>query len=77
MSLDSFTSAVEENDKFVFDQYEDFQEQFILVPQVLLSKYRDHLTEMQCEHWLGNDYPRNASNKLFNVVHNLKVSYAY
>lgn len=76
VSLDSFTSAVETNDRLGFEKCEDFQEQFILLPSVLLSKYRDHLMQMRCNQWLDGEYLTSAcSNKRFNLMHNLKVFY--
>ena len=72
MSLDSFTSAVETNDQLIPVLCEDFEEQFILLPSVLLSKYKGHLTQLQCDHWLENGYfPQ--PNKRFDVMQNLKV----
>ena len=74
MSLDSFTSAVETSEQPLFGvQCEDFQEQFILLPSVLLSKYKSHLAQMHCEHWLENEYLTAQATRKFNLMQNLKV----
>lgn len=74
VSLDSFTSAVETREQPLFEmQCDDFQEQFILLPSVLLSKYKSHLAQMQCAQWLENEYLTAQATRKFNLVQNLKV----
>ena len=70
VSLDSFTSAVETSEQALFEmECEDFQKQFILLPSVLLSKYKSHLAQMHCDHWIENE----QSPRKFNLIQNLKV----
>ena len=74
MSLDSFTSAVDTREHPLFEvQCDDFQERFILLPSVLLSKYKSHLPQMQCEQWIENEYLTTQASRKFNLVQNLKV----
>ena len=74
MSLDSFTSAVETSEHPLFElNRENVQEKFILLPSVLLSKYKSHLSQMHCEQWLQNESLTPQTTRKFSLMQNLKV----
>lgn len=78
MSLDSFTSAYEDGEQPLIEvDCKDFKEHFILLPAVLLSKYKSHLTQMKCEHWVQNDNLTEQATRKLSLMQNLKVRVHY